>query len=212
MKIIAIGDLHGRDCWKEFLNQDFDEAIFLGDYFDSHTLSREKQYLNFRDLLDVAKKDSRIKLCKGNHDMHYTKNYPTYEKYSGYDGRNYAMFSNLLEEADEYMNLIYIRSNYIFSHAGVTQTWLDNNNIKLEEVNERFKKVPEICLFDGINIYGDDITQSPVWIRPNSLLADGVDGYVQVVGHTAVLDISCVENIIMCDCLDNKKTCLTLTI
>ena len=49
MKIIAIGDLHGKDCWKEFLNQDFDEAIFLGDYFDSYTLSREQQYLNFRD-------------------------------------------------------------------------------------------------------------------------------------------------------------------
>ena len=98
------------------------------------------------------------------------------------------------------------------SATGVTQTWLDNNNIKLEEVNERFKKVPEICLFDGINIYGDDITQSPVWVRPKSLLSDSVDNYIQVVGHTAVLDISTVENIIMCDCLDNKKTCLTLTI
>ena len=29
MKIITIGDLHGRDYWKEFLNQDFDEAIFF---------------------------------------------------------------------------------------------------------------------------------------------------------------------------------------
>lgn len=211
MKIIAIGDLHGRDCWKEFLNQDFDEAIFLGDYFDSYTLSREKQYLNFRDLLDTVKKDSRIKLCKGNHDMHYTKGYPIHEKYSGYDGRNYIMFSNLLEEADEYMNLIYIRDKHIFSHAGVTKTWLSFYNIKLEEVNERFKKVPEICLFNGTNCYGDDFSQSPVWVRPNSLIEDCLDGYIQVVGHTSVLDVSRVENIILCDCLDNEKNYLTLT-
>ena len=36
MKIIAFGDIHGRDVWKKVLDERIDEVdkvIFLGDYF-----------------------------------------------------------------------------------------------------------------------------------------------------------------------------------
>jgi hypothetical protein len=41
-----------------------------------------------------------------------------------------------------------------------------------------------------MNIYGDDITQSPIWIRPSSLCEDPLSGYNQIVGHTPVRAIS----------------------
>lgn len=38
----------------------------------------------------------------------------------------------------------------------------------------------------GVNysIYGDDVEQSPVWVRPDSLLKDRLDTWAQVVGYT----------------------------
>ena len=36
MKTIVIGDIHGRDVWKEIVFQEqADRVIFIGDYFDS---------------------------------------------------------------------------------------------------------------------------------------------------------------------------------
>ena len=49
MKVIAIGDVHGRSEWKQIadlailatthnLDTEYDEYIFLGDYVDSFTI------------------------------------------------------------------------------------------------------------------------------------------------------------------------------
>jgi predicted phosphodiesterase len=40
MKIVAIGDIHGRDYWKQIIEQeqDADVFVFVGDYFDSFTI------------------------------------------------------------------------------------------------------------------------------------------------------------------------------
>ncbi len=36
MKIITIGDIHGRDFWKKILEEPMDQLVFIGDYFDSY--------------------------------------------------------------------------------------------------------------------------------------------------------------------------------
>ncbi len=37
MKIVCLGDIHGRSIWKEIAKKEanFDKFIFLADYFDS---------------------------------------------------------------------------------------------------------------------------------------------------------------------------------
>jgi predicted phosphodiesterase len=37
MKIVTLGDTHGRDIWKTIvkIEEDFDKFIFIGDYFDT---------------------------------------------------------------------------------------------------------------------------------------------------------------------------------
>ena len=35
MKIITIGDIHGKDFWKQVDFNGYDKAVFLGDYVDS---------------------------------------------------------------------------------------------------------------------------------------------------------------------------------
>ena len=41
--------------------------------------------------------------------------------------------------------------------------------------------------------YGDDITQGPLWVRPTSLMEDGLD-YIHVIGHTEKMTIESVFN------------------
>lgn len=37
MRVIALGDTHGRLHWKAITSKDdFDKVIFIGDYFDTH--------------------------------------------------------------------------------------------------------------------------------------------------------------------------------
>lgn len=37
MKIVAIGDIHGRDIWEDIVKKehDADKIVFVGDYFDT---------------------------------------------------------------------------------------------------------------------------------------------------------------------------------
>lgn len=34
-KKTIIGDIHGRDIWKEIVNREDGNVVFVGDYFDS---------------------------------------------------------------------------------------------------------------------------------------------------------------------------------
>ena len=38
-----------------------------------------------------------------------------------------------------------------------------------------------ICGWDD---YGDTKSNSPIWVRPNALIKNKIDGYIHVVGHT----------------------------
>ena len=63
----------------------------------------------------------------------------------------------------------------LFSHAGVSQVWLDDLgydvNEPLEEyINNMWLYKPIAFVFNGSNPYGDDIQQTPTWIRPRSLM------------------------------------------
>ena len=37
MKTLVLGDIHGRDCWKDIIKKEKpDKVIFLGDYVSTH--------------------------------------------------------------------------------------------------------------------------------------------------------------------------------
>ena len=53
-----------------------------------------------------------------------------------------------------------------------------------------------MCYFNkkDTSLCGDSIYQSPIWIRPGSLMRDMLPGYNQVVGHTQVKEIINLKN------------------
>jgi hypothetical protein len=185
---LALGDPHGRSFWKNYRDEEFSEYYITGDYFDSFDIPFAEQYRNFEELCEAARQDPRIKLCLGNHDYQYVEGVHG-ERYSGYQDSHCFAIRSVLEKNIDLLKVVYVtQNNYIISHAGVSAWFMNTINkagvISLEGINDVFNRDRTILKFYGYNPYGDDITQSPIWIRPRSLEKQPLPGYNQIVGHT----------------------------
>lgn len=211
MKILVIGDLHGHDTWKEIINTNtFDKVVFIGDYLDSRTRSCEEQLSNFLDILKYKKDDlNDVILLIGNHELHYLDGID-----STYSGHNYGYsfsFNSVLENAlkDNLLQMAYKDGQYLFTHAGVSETWCLDNGINYttdyiaDEINELFKHRRVAFDINRGGGYGNEIYQSPVWIRPGSLYNDSVD-FMNVIGHTSGGRIKETDKYILTDALPNE--------
>lgn len=191
MKIIAIGDIHGRYLWKEIVEKekDTDVFVFVGDYFDTHEdISSQDQLRNFLEIINLKVVDpDKFILLLGNHDFHYLN---TDDRYSGYNQNAAALNKIALEKEinEDKLQICYQVNGLLFSHAGFTKTWCSRFNIDIanieNEVNILFKNDLSAFKFAGTNPYGDSTESSPIWVRPRSLTHDRIDGYKQIVGHT----------------------------
>lgn len=103
------------------------------------------------------------------------------------------------ENEDEFQVAFIDEYSTIYSHAGITKTFLERCAISkspeatVKALNELFKTRIGRTLFGFHNGdrsgCGNDIRQGPLWVRPNSLSKDGI-GNLQVVGHTSIGQIN----------------------
>lgn len=213
MKIVAIGDIHGLDTWKEIvkLHPDADKYVFIGDYFDSFDIYPVVQIQNFKEILEFKNDNmDKVELLIGNHDFHYTN--LTLQKYSGFNNVMSFDYGNLVNEniSNRNLKMIFKYNDFIFSHAGISKTWAMNYNLNINdiesEVNLLFKYNPSAFEFvhgvcDGT---GSSVEHSPIWIRPNALIKDKIDG-IHIFGHTHMNEVSYIENeYYNIDCLPNQ--------
>ena len=57
MKTIVLGDIHGRNVWKDIVFQEeADRVIFIGDYFDSFDIGPADQMFNFKEIIEFKEK------------------------------------------------------------------------------------------------------------------------------------------------------------
>ena len=107
--------------------------------------------------------------------------------------------------------MCYVHKNFLFTHAGLTKTWCRRNEIdytqsfeNLEaELNELFYYRRHAFYFSPghkMDAYGDEPTQGPLWVRPNSLLLDKIDG-IHIVGHTQQEEIRRYQDIVIIDAM-----------
>ena len=56
-KTIYIGDIHGRNVWKEIVEEhkDADNIVFIGDYFDSFNIPGVVQLNNAKEIVEFKK-------------------------------------------------------------------------------------------------------------------------------------------------------------
>jgi hypothetical protein len=204
MKTIFLGDTHGRKIWKRIVEkeQDSDRIIFLGDYFDSREgISGPDQLQNFLEIVEFKKSSEKeVVLLFGNHDYHYMPGFSGIP-YSGYQGGMAYDFREAISQNLDHLQMAYGFENILCSHAGISRKWLENLQLEGEIpegvseiadlVNQHFKFKPRVFEFNGIDPYGNDPWQTPIWIRPAALVsANSTDTeIVQIVGHTGVSDI-----------------------
>lgn len=196
MKTIHLGDIHGRTIWKDIVNQEeCDKIVFIGDYVDTHeNITPEQQLNNLADIIQFKKDNTdKVILLMGNHDYHYLD---MEEHYSGYQPSMQFSFERLFRDSMSLFQMAYLipDSNILCTHAGVSKTWCHNHEIQVKEnssfyiieaINDLFKYKPKAFRFTGSDMYGDSIQSSPIWIRENSLSKDKIEGFIQIVGHTA---------------------------
>jgi hypothetical protein len=233
MKINVIGDIHGRTNWKDLVLEDA-VNVFVGDYFDPYErVIADDLMINFTDICEYARNhpDNTI-LLYGNHDIHYIV--PEYGgTTSRYDTWNADKFKELFDDYSSLFHGIAYAPDHmhLITHAGVTKDWLDKyldtddftgvytpegskvpNTKEMELfINDLWEKDKSAFSFyrncDIYDTYGTTPTQSPIWVRPDTLAfcnAYKGTGIIQIVGHTQLkrlVDISEERGLILVDCL-----------
>ena len=227
-KYVIIGDLHGREVWKEIVEKekDADKIIFLGDY----TVPRDLSWVDrdptdmcgfLYEILDFKDKHSdQVVLLRGNHDCTslgyywarcYPQDHPKVEAYwQTEDVKNWFLKNTqwIYQIPD---------TNIICSHAGISDKFLDNvckyfkfkdgwdfNIYDTESLIQHINDIEPCELFgftdnNPFDTNGTSPTQPCTWIRPNTLIDCTLEDIVQVVGHTPVQEhIFNIEGKIWC--------------
>lgn len=199
MKLLAIGDLHGRNVWKEADITGADRVIFLGDYTDSFHFTDEIIYQNLLDIIALKRRyPDKVKLLFGNHDAPYIF-FPQFSC-SGFRPRAQPALSNLFAKHYDYFQVAYQEGPYLFSHAGVTNRWYQHRknsfppdstqNLAEQLIGiQQNRKLRHFLLESGPARGGIDICSGPVWADRSETKIDYLKDYHQVVGHTPTPEI-----------------------
>ena len=226
-KYNIIGDIHGRDCWKQLVRDD-SINIFVSDYFDPYeAIPPTKLLQNFENILTYKRQHPETVLLYGNHDMHYLINCLRGSRYNHAYAATYRQAfvgAKHLFDGVAYA----IGDHTLVTHAGVTKEWYEKEfgeyhgetpEQVAEDINElwRHNKLEfEFDMSDPTDWCGDSPTQSPVWIRPDTLMNHNLFActpYKQIFGHTQMEDITTMGGSLTCvDCLGTvtKSYCFTL--
>ena len=201
-EVAVIGDIHGTtkfiDGYNHILkyNNHVDKIIVMGDHFDPYeNISFDTMVGRYNEFIECMKSDDRIISILGNHDL---SKYIIYDDVTNRSEKlqlHVTKLGKLIESNFDKSRLIYECNGYLFSHAGVSECWM-NHVAVLEGFNfEKLKKVgwTEDELYSIVRCspldfsgWGNNPFQGPTWIRPPMLVTYPYGNYNQVVGHTMI--------------------------
>ncbi|TGK54253.1 metallophosphoesterase [Leptospira bouyouniensis] len=189
MKVLAIGDIHGRDVWKKIDFEYYDEVIFVGDYLDSREKLSDKVILkNLAGLVLLQEKYQHIHFLIGNHDLQYT-DVEFFNSVTGYR-ESYAKRAQKLLKKLKWKFAVQF-DEVLYTHAGLHRKFYDlisePNSRIADSINSFGFEYQEIFLFTiGSKRGGSAEAGSPIWCDYGELLEEENPLPInQVFGHTA---------------------------
>ena len=218
MKILVVGDIHGRTFWKSpverYINK-VDKIVFLGDYFDPYPNDDGEcpsftfMMNNFNEILDLKKANpDKVVLLYGNHDYHYaSKKFDDMARSTRFNNfKSYELRQTFNENSDLFQ-LCYIANNenkkVVFTHAGITKFWLDLCGIKNDENSEaeinNLKNDDEgaskLAIIGIERTWLGEKTGSPLWCDLTEFVRnEGLGkGFMQIFGHTRLKKGACAS-------------------
>jgi len=153
MRILTIGDIHGREVWKNFIFgshekyedwaieaqgeyfrpweevldlrvSDIDLIVFVGDYFDSFDINNVDMKRNAEQIFAFKRAyPDRVVLLWGNHDVSY---YDRSQWCSGFRAEMFFDFNELLNANRGRIQLAHQIGNVLWTHAGITKSYYEN--------------------------------------------------------------------------------------
>jgi predicted phosphodiesterase len=198
MKHLIIGDLHGKDIWQEIDINRYDKIVFVGDYVDHWTLPDHLIYENLENVIKLKRHNmEKVELLLGNHDIQYL-HYPQY-LCSGFRPGMQRSLSFLFRRNCDIFKVAYQQGNTIISHAGITNKWFSELNYVqvIQQIQEEKDTVADLInktertkhrwiLHQAGSSRGGVGPGGITWADRKELIADMLDGYHQIVGHTIV--------------------------
>jgi 3',5'-cyclic AMP phosphodiesterase CpdA len=205
MKHLIISDLHGKECWKDVNINRYDKVIFVGDYVDHWTLPDRFIYQNLKDIIALKTKNpDEIELLLGNHDVQYL-HFPHF-LCSGFRPAMQRSLTFLFNENRKLFEVAWQKNNNLISHAGITNKWYSDllalqlvQKIRDEEdtiadlVNKVEQTAQRWILHRAGSSRGGEGPGGITWADRTELIADMLDGYHQIVGHTIVPNVEHVK-------------------
>lgn len=194
-----------------------DFIVMLGDYFDDWGATARQQEDMLLYLKDILRHRTNIIPLYGNHELSYI-GFPC-------AGHMKAVQNKLYKGLKYDYRFLYAVSfdGVLYSHAGVTQSWLRDNKILTENhiryrltqlagakvVEDAVNGVEHESVFAqaGYARGGNSASPSPLWADLRELISDELPNIKQVVGHTPISNIECIGNCYFCDVRSNRNEC-----
>lgn len=227
MQYNIIGDIHGRDAWRQLVREDA-VNIFLGDYFDPYYSDADRAgelvLANLLSIIEYKQQHPETILLLGNHELHYLID----EEYSRYNDSYAERFADCLREHWHLFQTAYaIGKRILVTHAGVTRPWCQLVGIEeglstqdlMQAINERMNDDATRSFFGVERSFepwdscGMSATASPLWVRPQSLIHSHLTNdegkeIVQIVGHTQIREVLQTPPFFFVDCLGQSTQSL----
>ena len=151
-EIIIVPDVHGRKFWHKAVSYvKTTPIVFLGDYLDPYYwdegIDSEQAYEQLDEIIDFKRSfPGNVTLLIGNHDLHYLSSTVGGCRYDHrYAYQNKALLWSNLEYFDIAHTVERNGNQYLFSHAGVIESWYYkhfpySDSISAEEIAKNLNK------------------------------------------------------------------------
>lgn len=201
MKIITIGDLHGKDCWKQIVPAQYDKIVFIGDYVDGVDKRGEDIVENLKAIIAFKlQQPEKVILLLGNHDIQYL-HFPKHPC-SEFDSVIQPELTMIFNEYKSEFQVAWQHGKYLFTHAGVSrkylvwlQEMLEGNLISYHSpmmagyLNHIHQTDPHLLYVCGTKRGGFYPHGGPLWADEKETQLDHLVGFHQVVGHSRIFKI-----------------------
>lgn len=205
MKTISIGDIHGRDCWKDIVNNNSaDVYIFIGDFVDSFTVKNDLMINNLLDIIAFKKANpDNVILLWGNHDTEYLF-YPKCRDIGGFRPDIASQLNWIFKDNQDLFQVAFQIDNYLWTHAGISIKWY--NWVKDVITDPKYKEDTLAGILNNISMsadapclyhigrkrtkWGAGIGYGGItWADIDETREGIIPGFHQIVGHTPIDEI-----------------------
>ena len=134
IKVLCIGDIHGKDVWKKIVKENkYNFVFFVGDYVDDFHIPLEIQTNNLIDIINFKKKyPGEVILGLGNHDIQYFSRYLEFTACIGIEEykKSFKKLHPIFKTNAHLFQLGWQINNTLFVHGGVHNAWVNNHSQK----------------------------------------------------------------------------------